>query len=51
MPQTARVHSESADQRHESHLAAVGGDDTGKERSLDRSENGVSRILGQYIVP
>ena len=35
MPETARVHSDSTDQRHESHLMAVSGDDTADHTADD----------------
>ena len=35
MPETARVHSESTDQRHESHLVAVYRDDTADDDTAD----------------
>jgi hypothetical protein len=36
---------------HELYLCAVGGNEIGRRRSLDRSATGVSRILGRWIVP
>ena len=36
---------------HEFYLCAVGGNELGRRRSLDRSATGVSRILNRWMVP
>jgi hypothetical protein len=35
---------------HELYLCAVGGEELARRRSLERSQSGVSRILGRWIV-
>jgi len=36
---------------HELYLCAVGGDTVAQRRSIERSQDGVARILGRWIVP
>ena len=36
---------------HDLYLCAVGGEELARRRSLERSQNGVARILGRWIVP
>ena len=49
MPETARVHSESTDQRHESHLVAVYRDDTADDDTADDTAEDTADDTGVAI--